>query len=227
MNRNQILATGRTAGTALLLALLPVTSPLACGYEDPNSLALRRGALNLAFPNALYVQGALTQAHLSGTIVVEPRRPVASDPFGGGFRKAARMLRRFGEELPDVSYDADGFAFSLVLMEPMLWTRFRFDDGQVRTEVHVDGSQPGDLVVVSAEAALREVVAGRLTMSAVEAAGLIRFYGDPADVAQFRKLFGAPDGMSRPRPAKDAMAFSEESAKVDPGAGSYHEKAAR
>jgi hypothetical protein len=116
------------------------------------------------------------------------------------------MLRRFGEELPDVSRGADGFAFSLVLIEPMLWTRFRFDDGQVRTEVHVDGPQPGDLVVVSAEAALREVVAGRLTMPAVEAAGLVRFYGDPAHITQARRLFEATDGRSRPRPLNDAMA---------------------
>jgi hypothetical protein len=210
MNKKRILTAGRTAGTALLLALLPATSPLACGYEDPNSLALRRGALNLAFPNALYVQGALTQAHMNETIIVEPRRAAAADPFGGGFRKAARMLRRLGEELPDVSRGADGFAFSLVLIEPMLWTRFWLDDGQVRTEVHVDGPQRGDLVVVSAEAALREVLAGRLTMSAAEQAGLIRFYGDPADVAQYRRLFDGAGGMSRPTLSKVAVVAPRE-----------------
>jgi hypothetical protein len=197
MNKRHMMPAGRTAGTAVLLALLSVTSAVACGYEDPNSLAMRRGALNLAFPKAFHVQGALTQAHLSGAIPVEPGPGVANDPFGGGFRKAARMLRRYGEELPDPWYDADGFAFSLVLIEPMLWTRFWFDDGQVRTEVHVDAPRPGDLVVVSAEAALQEVVARRLTMSAAEHAGLIRFYGDPAAVAQFHRLFEGAGGTSR------------------------------
>jgi hypothetical protein len=188
MSKKHMLMTGWTAGIATLAALLLAPPALACGYEDPNSLTLRRGTLNLAFPNALYVHGALTQAHLSGTIVVEPM-PVAYDPFGSGFRGAAQMLRRYGEELPDPSYDADGFAFSLVLIEPMLWTRFSFDDGQVRTEIHVEGPQRGDLVVVSAEAAVRELVARRLTMSAAEQLGLVRFYGAPADVAQFRRLF--------------------------------------
>jgi hypothetical protein len=208
MSNARTLTAGWTASTAALLALLLAPPALACGYEDPNSLAMRRGALNLAFPKALYVQGALTMAHLNGTIPVERKLPPGKDLFGGAFRRAAQMLRRYGEELPDHSYDADGFAFSLVLIEPMLWTRFAFDDGQVRTEVHVDGPQRSELVVVSAEAALREIVARRLTMSAAEAAGLARFYGDPADVAQFRRLFEGTGGMSRPRPSKVADATS-------------------
>ncbi len=37
----------------------------------------------------------------------------------------------------------------------MLWTLVSVRDGQVTTSVHVDGPEPGDLVVVTAEAALR------------------------------------------------------------------------
>jgi hypothetical protein len=39
-----------------------------------------------------------------------------------------------------------------VLIEPMLWPRFFIHDGHISTSVHVDGPEPGDLVVVTAQA---------------------------------------------------------------------------
>jgi hypothetical protein len=40
----------------------------------------------------------------------------------------------------------------------MLWTRFFIHDGHISTSVHVDGPEPGDLVIVTAQAALRQIV---------------------------------------------------------------------
>jgi hypothetical protein len=178
---------GSGAFRAAVLAALLGAAPLAfaCGYDDPNSATFQRGALNLSYPNALHVLGALTQARLDGLIGSEPEA-AARNLFA--LNRTARMLQRFGEGLRPGPESPGDFAVSLLLIEPMLWTRFTTHDGAVSTAVHVNGPQPGDLVVVSAEAVLRQIVEHRLTARRAEELGLMRLYGDAAMVMRFRKL---------------------------------------
>jgi hypothetical protein len=137
------------------------------------------------------VQGALTQAHLSG--IIETAAPIGKDLLGKGFRKAADLLRRFGAELRPG--EADDFAFAVVLIEPMLWARYTVSGGSVRTSVHVKGPEMGDLVVVTAHAALKEIEVGRLTFQRAEELGLVRFYGDPANSERLRALAAGRQGL--------------------------------
>ena len=172
-------------GVAVLVGLLQAgPAARSCGLEDPSSVSFQRGILNWSYPNSLYVWGALSQA-VAGRII-EPPAPVVKDPFGSRFRKVAEMLRQFGAGLkPD---DADDFAFTLVLIEPMLWTRYTVRGGSVTTSVHVKGPEKDDLVVVSAEVALKEIVSYRWTFQRAEALGLIRFYGDSEKSTRLRAL---------------------------------------
>jgi hypothetical protein len=168
---------------AALVTPVIVSGALACGFEDPDSAAMQRGILNLTYPNALYVQGALTHARLNGTIA-PPAAAAGQDLFGSELRQATARLQQFSSGLRPG--DDDDFAFSLVLIEPMLWTRYIVSGGAVGVSVHASGPGEGDVVVVSSSAALNEIVAGRLTLRRAEETGLIRFYGDPA---KLRRLF--------------------------------------
>ena len=49
------------------LALAPGAAP-ACGLEDPSSIAVQRGMLQLAYPLALYVGTAVWQAQVAGAL---------------------------------------------------------------------------------------------------------------------------------------------------------------
>jgi hypothetical protein len=176
----------RVLAAAIFIAPASVTAAaLACGFEDPNSATVQRGILNWTYPNALHVQGALTQAHFN-RIIEPPTAPAAQDLFGSRLRQMTDMLKRFGAELQPG--DDDDFAFSLVLIEPMLWTRYTVSGGAVSTSVHVKGPEKGDLVVVSAEAALKEIESRRLTFRRAEELGLVRFYGDSANLGRLRIL---------------------------------------
>jgi len=181
-------SSARRSGTlAAAMLLAGASSPhlvLACAYEDPSAADFQRGVISQFYPNSLHVLGALTQAQLGGVIPPEPA-PRANYLFG--YLKADRSLRLFGDELQDQQGEDNGFAFTLVLIEPMLWTRFQFDGGRATTFVHVDGPQPGDVVVWTAEAALRQIVDHRMTIARAEELGLIRFYGDEAGIARVRK----------------------------------------
>jgi hypothetical protein len=172
------------AALTCLVAMAPVA--LGCGFEDPKSAAVQRGVLNFAYPNALHVVGALTQARLGGVIAPPADAPAGNDPFGSQFHKTARMLQRFGDALG--VEPSDDLAFSMVLIEPMLWTRFAAGGGRVATSVHVDGPAAGDLVAIVTEAVVREIVGHRLTPLRAEELGLIRIYGDPEKIARLRAI---------------------------------------
>ncbi len=177
----------RTGALVVGVAIAAVSSPrpvFACAYEDPSAADFQQGVISAFYPKSLYVLGALTQAQLNGIIPAEPA-PRAN--YLAGYLKTDHSLHLFGDALRDQRSEDGTLAFTLVLIEPMLWTRFVFDSGRATTSVHVDGPQPGDVVVWTAEAALRQIADHRLTFARAEELGLVRFYGDDGEIARVRK----------------------------------------
>ena len=181
-----------------MLGALTIWSPFeaaACGYHDDVSLA--RGVLNWVYPDALHVVGAIS------TAVIERRLPAAASARGGlgllGYHGTVRALDQYAQQLRTSSGEKPPPTFSLLLIEPMLWTRFVSDGGDVRTQVHVSGPQAGDLVVISGEEVLRAVANDRLTVAEAYRSGLVRLYGTDEQVRSFLALH---DQVGRPRPAQ-------------------------
>lgn len=132
-----------SAGIMVLAAAGLLNAPQdrshACGFH--NDVTLARGMLNWVYPDALHVVGAMA------TAVTEERLPRPSaesgpDPFGARYRALVVMLDRLKNELGKAMPSPP--AFSLVLVEPMLWTRFQSDDGELRAQLHAGGPRPGD-----------------------------------------------------------------------------------
>jgi hypothetical protein len=159
----------------------PPSEAAACGYHDDVSIA--RGALNWIYPDALHVVGAISMA-------VAERRLPAPAPVGGGlgllgYHGTVRALDRHGEQLRRSSGEIPRPTFSLLLIEPMLWTHFVSEGDDVRTQVHVSGPQAGDLVVISGEEVIREIAKNRLSIGEAYRQGLIRLYGTGEQVRSF------------------------------------------
>src|SRR5262245_50869614 len=133
------------------IAAAVVLSPsvtLGCGYDDDVSVA--RGLLNWVYPDALYVVGAMSAAVAERQLPPPTFDAAKPDLFGSGYRKTVQSLEQLGTALNGASRTALP-SFSLVLVEPMLWTRFEAVQHELRTHVHVTAPAPGDLVVVSGE----------------------------------------------------------------------------
>jgi len=167
-------------------ALIVCSPPgaVACGYHDDVSLA--RGVLNWTYPDALHVVGAISKA------VAERSLPAPAPLSGGlgllGYHGTARALDQHAHQLR-MSSGEMGPSFSLLLIEPMLWTRFVSENGDVRTQVHVSGPQAGDLVVISGEEVIREIAKSRLSIGEAYRHGLIRLYGTEEQVKSFLTLY--------------------------------------
>jgi hypothetical protein len=174
---------------AASLALLPGAAP-ACGLEDPNSIAVLRGSLQLAYPESLHVGTAVWQAQLAGAL---PRDPLAqradlSPEARGKLRllKANGTLRQMAARLATAPEGAAHPDIALVLLGPVMWTRFETAGGDVRATPHVPGPQPGDVVVVTDIPVVEAIASGEMNFADALGRGVMRLYGSPADVAAVR-----------------------------------------
>jgi hypothetical protein len=178
-----------TFGT-MILCLPP--GAVACGYHDDVSLA--RGVLNWVYPDALHVVGAMAQAVAEKRL---PARATARDLFG--YHRVVRSLQEYGKKLQMPSAEMQPSAFSLLLIEPMLWARFMPEGSGFRTQVHTSGPQAGDLVVISGEEVVRGVANNSWTVGQAYRSGVMRLYGTDEQVRFFLALH---DHAGRRRPTQ-------------------------
>lgn len=174
---------GRIGALIWLVSLISAsTAALSCGFEDPKSAAAARGTLNWAYPNALYVTSAVWRAQLDG-LITRDERPAAVKALLG-YQKAAETLVMLGEKFSSASDVNDAPGISLVLIGPMLWTRFEPTDTGVHVSVHVDGPHRGDVVVITDEPVIVALTEGRITPRVALDLGLMRLYGPAQTVEQ-------------------------------------------
>ena len=172
-------------------ALLAVASAAsACGLEDPSSITMRRGVLNLAYPESLHVGTAVWQAQLAGKL---PRDPLAQrddlTPEARGTMRGIRanaLLRQFAARLAEPGSATAPPSLAVVLLGPVMWSRIEAERGAVKSLLHVEGPERGDVVVVTDIAVVEAIAAGSLTFEEALSLGVMRLYGPAADAAAVR-----------------------------------------
>jgi hypothetical protein len=174
---------GWIRGAAAVLLALGAGSALSCGFEDPSNVGFQRGVLNFAFPRALWVSTAVWQAQEAG--LLERDASLAGNRALLGFRRASDALSALARELDGL--DEPLPAFTLVMIGPVLWTRFASEGDALRARPHVKGPSTGDVVVVSDEPVVLALARGRIAGSTALDQGLIRLYGDKAQMAALEK----------------------------------------
>ncbi len=165
----------------------------ACGYHDPANTSA--GMLNWAYPDAMHVRTAVWMAQASG--VLPRREPVPDlDPLSvtSRFQQSIR-LRDTQARLDELRHRIDAGlagqpmpAIAVVLIGPMLWTRFESIAGNVNMVSHATGPVGEDVVIVTDEAVVAALAEGRLTAREARAQGLVRTYGTPQSVERISVL---------------------------------------
>ena len=88
-----------------------------------------------------------------------------------------KALEAFAAILGADADEAPPLSFSLVLIEPMLWTHFEAGPGGLRAQVHVTGPQPDQVVLVSGQDVIHAIANGGLGLGEAYGLGLVRAYG--------------------------------------------------
>jgi len=164
------------AAAALLAAAAPA---FGCGYHQ--GVGQERSLMNLAYPQALHVQTAVWKAQLSGHL---ERADV-------GALRVNLLLAQLRAHLADSPAMARPNV-TVVLLGPMLWSRYQPDDGGVRLAVHVDGPEQGDVVLVTEAPVLKALIEERLSTRNALESGLLRVYGKKEDAEAAVRWFAGP-----------------------------------
>jgi hypothetical protein len=173
---------------AALIALLALSgTALACSdHEDP---AVGRDRLAANYPGALDILPAVAAARRER--LLPPANPMATlwtDKFP--LQRHIRAVEKFQDALNLAARGGAPIAFSMVMIEPMLWTRYAPAEGRAQAIVHTERAEPGELVLVSAEDVISAIGDGRWNIGEAHAAGWLGLHGSPEQVAAFLAFYG-------------------------------------
>ncbi len=97
--------------------------------------------------------------------------------------RATQRLERLRQALQRGADDAPPPAFSLLLVESGMWNSFAVEAGMVGLKVHADGPSPAGAAVITGDAVLAAIAAGRLAPRDAFRDGLIVVDG-PQELAR-------------------------------------------
>jgi hypothetical protein len=170
---------------SMLLGLIAGISVPAwpCGFHDPAQMQL--GLMNWVYPESLHVRTAVWQAQLDGRLArdeLSDRAELTAEARAQlGYLRTTRLLGQLRGTLAGAKGPEPRPTLAVVLLGPMLWSRYEMSDGGLQLQVHVNGPQPGDIVVVTESAVVDALIAGNLSGREAFELGLLRIYGRAAD----------------------------------------------
>jgi hypothetical protein len=137
--------------------------------------------MNLAYPQALHVHTAVWKAQLGGRL--------ERDELGA--LRVNLLLSQLRAHLAAFPASARP-NLTLVLLGPMLWSRYQPDGGGVRLSVHVDGPGKGDVVLVTEAPVVKALLEERLSAREALDSGLLRVYGNAEESAAAMRWLEGP-----------------------------------
>ena len=171
----------------LLIALhkLVFSNVFACGYHSPE--LIRLGSLNLTFPKALYVRSAVWDAEVAG-ILPRSKQP-ENNTASSSFPRVQLALEILGARLSNASQHINGpSGIAIVLIDSVMWTRFVETSDGYETNIHTDGPESNDIVIVSSSEVVLAMTRGTLDSQTAEDTGLIRIYRHDSNQDSLREL---------------------------------------
>ena len=178
------------------------TASQACAYHSPETI--RVGMLDVYYPNALHVTGAIWRAQNNGRL-----SPPDTSRIGAtgkqrdlidamAYQRIVKAITTLGAQLSLLSSEDQQEEFSLVLAESALWSRFTLVGKH--SLIAIDAGSPGgaDLVIVTGEPVVYSMVRGDLTLSDAFTAGMAKLYGDQKKIDQFMVSFGKVGEQAQP-----------------------------
>lgn len=171
-------------GALALLVSVPVAQ--ACTLDDVDG-SLSRDTLNHFYPGALDVLARVVDARRAAGLPPSP----GLTPSPLHVRGLMGLTQRLHQQMRAANGDTPAPPIALLLIEAMLWSRFPAPAGMTAPDLHASGPVDGDVVIVTSEDAVRQIVAGRLAMADAEAKSMLRIYGPPPARARIAAAFGS------------------------------------
>lgn len=164
------------------LALVATQNAWACGLHGSDA-SLQRGVIYAAYPESLHVGTKVWMAQLAGTLERDDvNRPDMGTEARRQFEylRATLLLRQLQGQLASVPASGPRPSIAVLLVGPMMWSRYISQEDGVALNIHVDGAADDDLVLVTEAPVIKALAEKRLTVRKAIQLGVLRFYGAPA-----------------------------------------------
>jgi hypothetical protein len=144
--------------TASLCVAGGIGQAIACGYDGVSA-----AAIVARYPRATEVAAALR--HSANAELLDQKLVTPTFVNLMGYHRAVRRLQRLRDGLERAVLDqhVPSPAFSLLLVEAGLWTRYVADADGVSIMPHAPGPQATDALVFTGEAVIEAIASGRLS----------------------------------------------------------------
>ena len=203
-------------GLSLALALILAASGFAaspaaraCAFDDEPDPDFNIDTLNNYYPGgyAVFVRvgDARRENTLGHLIAVDASKDEMKDKL---FALAGAFERQLRAAAIARAPDGTPPAFSLLLLDSMMWVHFPERLATEAAEIHAPQPSPGDLIVIAGEDAIVAVASGRFDLTELEKRGWLQYFGSGPAIARFRHTFArvgataAPDTLTRAQGAK-------------------------
>ncbi len=153
----------------------------ACSFD----MGFAGNPLALPHPRSLELAVAVHDAARRGRIDLDTGGPQLEGE--AGLQRAGWRLRQLARSLG--GFDGGDAAIALVLVDISLWARLTPAPLGAQLQLHVAGPEPGDVIAVSSETVLVQLIAGRLSGEDALRQGLLLLEGDPAEVQRAAARF--------------------------------------
>lgn len=140
--------------------------------------------MNWSYPDLMHVGTQVWMAQRAGRL--EPDEFARRDDLTlearnrYGYLWATHWLRQLQGRFAAAPVRGRRPDIAVLLLGPMLWSRYQANGADVTLAVHVQGPAEGDIVVVTEAPVIKALAEGRLTVNEAMKLGVIRFYGNPA-----------------------------------------------
>jgi hypothetical protein len=173
----------RFVSAAFALFALPAPPPTwACGLHGDDA-SFQRGVIYAAYPESLHVVTKVWNAQLAGTLERDEAQRPDMAPEGRRqleYLRTALLLRQLQGRLAAAPTLKPRPSIAVLLLGPMMWSRYIPQEAGVALNLHVEGPADNDLVVVTEAPVIRALAEKRLTIRKAVQLGVLRFYGAPA-----------------------------------------------
>ena len=170
-------------GLTTMVTLVASPPPTwACGLHGDDAW-LQRGAIYAAYPESLHVATKVWMAQLAGTLERDPAHRPDMAPEARRqieYLRTALLLRQLQGRVATTPASKRRPAIAVLLLDPMMWTRYIPQEAGVTLNIHVEGPADDDLVVVTEASVIKALAEKRLTVRKAVQLGVLRFYGAPA-----------------------------------------------
>ncbi len=158
-----------------LLALLAAPPARACTLDDVDG-SLSRDTLTHYFPDALSVLARVVEMRRAGGLPPSP----GLTPTPLHIRSLMGLASRLDKQWRAAAGETPTPPIAVLLIESMLWARLPALPSTSAADLHAQGPADGDLVIITSEDVVRQIVAGKLVLAEAQAQGLVRLYGPQA-----------------------------------------------